>query len=278
MKRIPSIYEIMLRHTNNNARAGSSALRALAVLELVVRARSPLTLEEVTSSCGLPKPTAFRILGMLSEAGFLQRDPINRRYSVGSRLSSLALEIVISSPEHAQRHAILQRLVDEIGETINFTMLDGASAVYVDRVETAAPIRLHMEVGSRVPLHCTASGKMFLSAMSREQVHRILGKSRLPRYTSRTIVDLSTLERQLPKIRRQGYSTDVGEFMEGSVGFAVPVLDGNGRIVATVTIHGPSPRMTVEKGKRYLSQLRQAAKAIADTFVYGREAVKNVDT
>ncbi|MFZ5555667.1 MAG: IclR family transcriptional regulator [Pseudomonadota bacterium] len=256
----------MVQRGKDDPAAGSSSLRVLDVLEQVVKAQRAVTLEEVTASSGLPKPTVFRILALLGNSGFLQRNPLTKRYSVGARLAGLALATMVGMPEHAQRRAILQRLVDEIGETINFTMLDGATVVYVDRVETPAPIRLHMEVGSHVPLHCTASGKLFLSFMDHDQRRRVLGRSRLPRLTERTVTDPAALEQQLKRIRAQGYSADVGEFMEGSIGFAVPVLDREGRIIATVTIHGPSPRMTIEKGRKHLPLLRRAARAVADTF------------
>lgn len=245
----------------------SATLRAFALLEHIVRAEAPLSLDELTQQCGLPKPTVYRILGLLLQGGLLQREPSGKRYAVAPRLSAAALEVLMHSPQRARRHAILTRLVDEIGETCNFTMLDGDSVVYLDRVETSSPVRLLMEAGSRVPLHCTASGKLFLSQLPEKMVRELLGLGPFKRYTERTISEPSTLARELKKIRSEGVGRDVGEYLEGSVCLAVPVVDAKGRVCATVAVHGPAPRMTLKRGREFLPALRQAALAMEATLV-----------
>ena len=244
----------------------SSTLRAFTVLELVAGAKTPPTLDELTRASGLPKPTVFRILGVLVRGGFIQREGREKRYAVGHRMSALSFQMQVNSPVRAQRHAALVRLVDEIGETCNFTMLDGNEVVYIDRVETNATVRLHMPVGSRVPLHCTASGKLFLANMSRDEMHRLIGPGPYHRYTERTITSPAAIERRLMKIRSTGVGADIGEYLEGSVCVAVAVRDVNGRIYATVAAHGPVPRMTLKKGYEFLPAMRAAAAAIAGTL------------
>jgi len=217
----------------------SSTLRAFSVVELIANAEAPLTLEELTRLSGLPKPTVYRILGLLVRGGVVAREAFDKRYFVGPRLSSIALKVQMHSPARAWRHSILVRLVEEIGETCNFTMLDGHDVLYLDRVETSSPVRLHMDAGSRVPLHCTASGKLFLSQMSPTQLRKVLGNGPLKRYTDRTITSLDALEKALRKIRADGVGTDIGEYLEGSVCLAVPVTDRDGRYCAMVAVQGP---------------------------------------
>ncbi len=248
----------------------SSTLRAFTVLELVAGAKTPPTLDELTRGSGLPKPTVFRILGLLMRGGVIQREGQEKRYAVGHRMSALSFQVQVNSPVRAQRHAVLVRLVEEIGETCNFTMLDGNEVVYIDRVETNATVRLHMHVGSRVPLHCTASGKLFLANMSHSEMHGLIGLGPYHRYTERTVTSPAALERQLMKIRSTGVGTDIGEYLEGSVCVAVPVRDANGRIYATVAAHGPAPRMTLKKGQEFLPAMRAAAATIASTLAPGR--------
>lgn len=252
--------------TGNLEEPNSTALRAFAIMEYVVRAEAPVSLDEATQGCKLPKPTVYRILGMLQRGGLLQREPFTKRYSVGPRLSTIALEVMQNSSVRAQRQGILRQLVDEIGETCNFTMLDGNEVLYLDRVETSSPVRLHMEPGSRVPLHCTASGKLFLSQLSPKQLYQLIGKTPLKRHTQRTITDPKVLERALKRVRAENVGVDEGEYLEGSVCIAVPVTDTNGRMYAAVAVHGPAPRMTLKKGMQYLPALRRAAGAIAATL------------
>lgn len=244
----------------------SATLRAFGVLEHIAAADEPPSLEELTRAIGLPKPTVFRILRLLARGGLVQRDVHQKRYLVGERVAALALDVQMRSPRRRERRAILARLVEAIGETCNFTMLDGTEVVYLERVETSANVRLHMKAGSRVPLHCTASGKLLLSELPLTQVRRLLGPGPLPRYTPRTIVGMAALERELMRIRTSGVGTDSGEFLVDSVCLAVPVRDGQGRMCAAVAVHGPAPRMTLKKGYGFLAAMKDAAEAIGATL------------
>ncbi|MBU6483268.1 MAG: IclR family transcriptional regulator [Betaproteobacteria bacterium] len=246
----------------------SSTLRAFALLELIASAETPPSLDDLTRASGLPKPTVYRILGLLSRGALVQREPFEKRYVVGSRVSALSLTVQVRSPMRGARHAILARLVEEIGETCNFTVLDGSEVLYVDRVETSANVRLHMKAGSRVPLHCTASGKLFLAFLPPAQVRTLLGPRSLKRYTERTITDFAALGRELRKVRASGIGTDVGEYLDGSVCLAVPVSDPQGRICAAVAVHGPAPRMTLKKGIEFLPALKRAAASISSTITH----------
>jgi IclR family acetate operon transcriptional repressor len=241
----------------------SATLRAFALLELIAAADQPPTLEDLTRASGLPKPSVYRILQLLIRGELVEREVSAKRYIVGPRVAALSLAVQIRSPQRRERHAILSRLVDEIGETCNLTMLDGNEAVYLDRVETAAIVRLHMRIGSRVPLHCTASGKLFLAHLPSPTVRRLLRAAPLKRYTERTITSADSLERELARIRAAGVGTDSGEFLDGSVCLAVPVVDSRRRVCAAVAVHGPAPRMTLRKGYTFLPAMRRAAAAIA---------------
>jgi len=241
----------------------SATLRAFALLELIAAADEPPTLEDLTRASGLPKPSVYRILQLLIRGELVEREVSAKRYSVGPRIAALSLAVQIRSPQRRERHTILSRLVDEIGETCNLTMLDGNEAVYLDRVETAAIVRLHMRIGSRVPLHCTASGKLFLAHLPAPTVRRLLRAAPLKRYTERTITSADSLERELAKIRAAGVGIDSGEFLDGSVCLAVPVVDSRGHVCAAVAVHGPAPRMTLRKGYTFLPAMRRAAAAIS---------------
>jgi IclR family transcriptional regulator, acetate operon repressor len=244
----------------------SATLRAFAILEHIAAAEEPPTLETLTRAIGLPKPTVFRILRLLVRGGLVQREVHEKRYLVGERVAALALDVHMQSPRRLERRAILARLVETIGETCNFTMLDGRDVLYVDRVETSANVRLHMQTGSRVPPHCTASGKLLLSELPAARLRRLLGTGPLPRYTPRTIVSVLALERELARIRASGVGTDIGEYLADSVCLAVPVRDAGGRMCAAIAVHGPAPRMSLKKGYGFVPAMRHAAAAMTATF------------
>ena len=193
----------------------------------------------------------------------LRREPLSKRYSLGPRMSQLAIDVMRRLTSHAQCHAVLQELVDKIGETCNLTMLDGNEVLYIDRVETPLPLRLHLEIGTRVPLHCSSSGKIFLSQMSAKQVHRLLGKAPLTRYTDKTITDPAMLNEEIKRTKATELGTHYSEFIDASVALAVPVADARGRIYAALAVHAPSSRMSIELAMKHVVTLRQAAKVIA---------------
>lgn len=236
--------------------------RALLALEIIARAEEPPTLNEVVTTIGLPKATTHRFLRLLEKLGYAQRTIDGKRYEVGHRLTSLAIDAMRHSFTLAPRRAILSALVDEIGETCNITMLDGAELIYLDRVESDWPLQIRLKIGSRVPLHCTASGKLFLS-LAPAPLRRALFQSHpLFKHTPRTIVDLSALETELDRIRQTRIGTDDAEFIEGMTAAAVPVMDAKGRICATVAVHGPTVRLPLTRAIALAPALLKGAKAI----------------
>jgi IclR family acetate operon transcriptional repressor len=243
-----------------------ATLRAMTVLEAVVAAERPAALADLAPAVRLPKPTLYRMLSMLETAGLVMRDPGARRYAPGPRLAALGRNVMLNAVVRTGRRVILSRLVEEIGETCNFTMLDGAEVIYVDRVEAAWPLRMSLAPGSRVPLHCTASGKLLLAMLPKAPRERITAQLSLTRYTDTTITDRRRLDAELARVRAARYSTDNEEYHAGLVCLAVPVLDERRRACAALAVQAPVSRMPLERTLSYLPVLRKAAGAIAATL------------
>ena len=239
-------------------------LRAFALLEHVAAA-GPLTLSEAARDSGLPKPTVHRMHAMLEDAGLLLRGS-DGRVSPGPRLARFALDTLLNAAVRAPRHAILASLAEAVGETVNLTMLDGSEVVYLDRVEAAWPLRMTLAPGSRVPLHCTASGKLLLATQPAARRRRLIGALDLARFTDRTLTDARALDAELARIRRRGYATDNEEYLAGLVCVAVPVVLASRRTAACVAVHAPVARMSLDAAIAHLPRLRDAAEAIAQTF------------
>ena len=245
---------------------GSTTARAFAVIECVAASADPLALPDLVGATGFPKSTVHRLLLLLESEGLLAREPDGKRYVAGPRLAALALAALRNSGNRAERRAVLQELVDEVGETCNFTMLDGDEVVYLDRVEARWPLRLMLAPGSHVPLHCTASGKLFLALMPTARRRRLLAAAPLKRLTDNTITDRNRLLRELERIRAENIGTDDEEFLAGLTAVAVPVFDARGRILATVAVHAPSSRMGIAKARTHVPALRRAAAKLAGTL------------
>jgi IclR family transcriptional regulator, acetate operon repressor len=248
------------------AGASPPAIKAFAFLEAVANAQRPLSILDFSVLLNVPQPSAYRIVQMLVNEHLLAREPGSRRYAPGARLARLGLGLVSAWVRSAPRQAILRELSKSVGETCNFGILSGDNVVYLDRVEAAWPFGLRFEPGSRVPLHCTSMGKIFLSYLTVESRMRLIEVSSLHRYTANTITDPAMFERELKKIRECGISIDNEEFLAGVVCVAVPVRTPNGSVVAAIAVSAPVARMSLKMGLTHVPLLQEAAKKIEATL------------
>lgn len=246
--------------------SSSQMLRALSMIQAVAESSRPLSVVELVEILDLPKPTVHRIAIQLEEEGYLQRSPIDKRFKIGRQLKNLAFDILSNNSVGAARHAILQALSEEIGETCNCTMLDGNHTIYFDRVETNWPIKIALHPGSKLPLHATASGKLFLANMKPKDRQRLLRAAPLHRHTDRTLVSPDLLEDELKKIKEEGVGYDNEEFLTGMVAIAIPVFNNENKVCFTVAVHAPTIRMTIENLRQYIPSLRKAASALASSY------------
>ncbi|HVZ01868.1 MAG TPA: IclR family transcriptional regulator [Dongiaceae bacterium] len=245
----------------------SVVFRVLDLIQLVAASPQPMTLAEIGTALKLPKPTVHRLCVRLEEARYLTREPGRHRYRVGSATERLAFNAIRRGSASVQWRLILERLVDDIRETCNFTAPAGNEVIYVERVESRWPLRLHLEVGSRVPMHCTASGKLFLACMDAERRKRMLESLALTRMTDRTITSRDRLEEEIAAVATRGYSTDDEEFILGLVAVAVPVADARGRVVGAVACHAAKARLDLPHALEHLARLRAAAEEIGQTLI-----------
>lgn len=131
--------------------------------------------------------------------------------------------------------------------------------VYLDRVETHWPLRIQLPVGTQVPFHCTASGKMYLSSLRLDKLDRFLHSTQLKKHTDHTITSPDALKEELARTRERGYSVDREEFMEGMTAVAAPICDDQGRLLSTLSLHAPTQRSTLEVLEKELHRLQDAA-------------------
>lgn len=239
-------------------------LRLLLLLEELARVGAPITPTAANDMLGLPKPTIHRLFHTLEEEGFLQRDIDGRSYAPGVRLRRFAGAILSTTRIRMLRQAVLSALAEEVGGTCNIARPERHAMIYLDRVETKWPLRIQLPVGTEVPFHCTASGKMYLSTLKPRLFAKYLGIVRLEAHTDYTLTDPDALSSEIDMIRDQGYSTDNQEFMTGMVAVAVPLLDSQQRLMSTLSIHAPLQRLNMDDLKKHLPRLQAAAAELSE--------------
>ncbi|MET0929234.1 MAG: IclR family transcriptional regulator [Aeromicrobium sp.] len=200
--------------------------RTLAVLAALATYSDGVSLEEITSAVGSPKPTVHRALSALRRAGFASQDGLGR-YVLGDHFLRLAFAHHEGRPDHVRVSATLQALAAHYGETVHYTVLEGDTVVYRSKVDPPrGAVRLTSVVGGRNPAHCTAVGKLLLSyeLPDRPAVEAWVAARELERRTDRTLTTVDDLHDEFELIRARGYSVDDQENETGINCLAVPAF------------------------------------------------------
>ena len=234
-------------------------LRLLMVLEALAEAGAPVTPTEVNQALGLPKPTIHRLFSTLEAEGFIQREIDGRGYSPGSRLRIMSAGIMSSLRIRTARQAILTALAEQINETCNISLPDRDAMIYLERVETKWPLRIQLPVGSRVPFYCTSAGKIYLSSLDDKHLKGYLNAAELTPRAANTMTTPEAVMAEMKRIRKNGYSTDNEEFMDGMIAVAVPIRDAFGRLVSSLSFHAPLQRLSLEEAIGHVGLLNEAS-------------------
>jgi DNA-binding IclR family transcriptional regulator len=242
---------------------GSAVQRSFRLMQVLAQADGAVPLADLADQVDLPRPSAHRLLQQMEEVGFVRRDLSGRGYTVGPAWLRLAVEALGAAARRPPIRDLMRQLVDEVKESCNLGIVDDHEVLYLERVECDWPLRMQLSAGSRVPLHCTAAGKLLLAAMPLARRTRLLSMLKLDRHTDNTIVTPEALEAECAAIRERGFSVNAEEYHRGLIGIAVPVRRADGAVVAALSIHAPIFRMSVEEAQRHLPRLRAAAERIA---------------
>lgn len=251
------------------AKPTKRSMRVLKVIEKLSTATHPQTLSQLSLRTGVPKSSLMRLLDDLVYERYVIHMPGKKGYALGPQTYQLALA-TLRAPELLQAcRVVLERLVGVTGETCNLNALVEDSVKYLARVESSGHLRLQLRlpVGTHVPLHCTASGKLFLAFTSEPVLSKLLDRLDLIRMTPQTVTERDRLEASLPAIRAQKIGIDDEEFIVGMVAVAVPILDKAGTMVAALACHAPTAQASLQHLKNQVPHLRSAARELSDILL-----------
>ncbi|MDR7540560.1 MAG: IclR family transcriptional regulator, partial [Armatimonadota bacterium] len=218
-----------------------SADRALRILQVVADHGHPLGLREVSQLVGLHASTTYRLLATLRARGFVEQESAGGRYRVGIQAFRVGNAFLAAADLRDRLRPVLATLAARSRETANLVILHDTEAVYIDHIVSVNITKLFTQIGQRVPLHCTAVGKVLLAYAPDQE--DLLRRLRLRRFTPYTITTAAELRGALAAVREAGYAVDREEHELGVACVAGPVCDADGRVVAAVGISGPSARV-----------------------------------
>src|SRR3954452_8135212 len=227
--------------------AVQSVDRALTILELLAR-EGEAGVTEIAGDLGVHKSTAFRLLATLESHRLVEQVGDRGRYRLGVGNLRLAgattarLDLVTEAPP------VCRQLGTDTGETVNITVRSETSALYLDQVAGSSALQSHNWVGQHIPLHATSNGKGLISELSEAELKKAVRE--LPRLTDKTVTRRAELRTQLEHIREVGYALVVDELETGLTAAAAPIRNAHGDIIASMSISGPTFRLTGEKLER----------------------------
>jgi IclR family pca regulon transcriptional regulator len=218
-----------------------SLAKGLAVLEAFSEAEGPLTLSEVADALRVNTTAATRLCYTLTEMGFLQRDE-NKRYSPTPRVLRLGHSAVSRLGWYGIARYYLESLFAEIKETVNLSVLQDAEVLYVITIRGKEYLPFHIQVGTRLPVHCTAMGKVLIATAPFADMKATLDKLDFRPLTAHTITSLDKYMAELDEVRMNGYALNDEELSVGNRAVAAAVTDKNGYALAAVSIGAPTGR------------------------------------
>ncbi|HEY2066443.1 MAG TPA: IclR family transcriptional regulator [Gemmatimonadaceae bacterium] len=239
------------------------------VLALFTPERSEVSVVDAAALLEWPRSTAYRLLGQIAAVGFLDRDDQTGLFRLGIRLAGLGELAQRSTSLQRLAQPVLRQLSQDTGETATLLLLVNGEGLAVLHSESSLPVMAKGVLGQHWPLHASAGGKVLLAWRPEEEA-RALVKRPLKRYTSTTIATFALLDRELKQVRRRGYGTVRGEFLNDVWGVAVPVFNHRDELEGAVTLGGPRPRVNRERLPELAGTASVAGERLSRALGYAR--------
>lgn len=249
--------------------ANQSTEKALAILELLAQSPEPVRLRDLSLALSINASTALRFLTTFQNCGYVDQEPDTQRYYLTYKICRLANQVSSHTQLPSITHPYLQRLSEQFEEVLCVSVERDMTMVYVDVASGPEQTLMSLQrVGNTSPMHCTGNGKLLLLNYGPEQLDEMIRRKGLARYTPNTITTREGLERELERIRREGFAYDNEECEIGVRCLACPIYDHTGKVAAGMSVTGPASRMTDEKLERIRGRLAEAARKISQAFGY----------
>lgn len=225
-----------------------SVVKTIAILEALAK-EGELGLTDLATKIGSHKSTVYRFMCTLCEQGYARRDTDTERFSLTLKIFELGMGVFGRVDLVKLAAPVIARLSATTEETIHLATLDDQRLVYLSKVESTHSLRVGMQsrVGMSAPEYCTGVGKVLLAWSDTDLLEAYLSRCQFVRYTEKTITDRLKLAAELQAIRNQGWAMDDEEHEYGVRCVAAPVRDIQGKVVAALSVSGPSVRMSYER-------------------------------
>ncbi len=234
--------------------------KGLNLIETLAENKDPCSVSELARLLRSPKSSVHFLLRALSERGYVEQEPDTKRYFLTLRLWEIGTRVLGRFELRRIASPYLASLAETTSETVNLAILDHGEVVYIDKIDSALPVRAYIPVGGRAPVYCTATGKAMLAYQAEDVILKLTAS--MKPYTDKSARNAVELRKELKRVRDVGYAFNRGESEDSVRGVAAPIWDSSGRVVAAIGVYGPAARLPPKK----LNSLANAVKAASVTI------------
>ncbi|MBM7556859.1 IclR family transcriptional regulator [Halanaerobacter jeridensis] len=245
-----------------------SVNRSVNILEELSKYEDGLGVTELSNRLDVHKSSVHRLLSTLLYRGLVEQNEENGKYELGLKIFELGSRIFNELEVREYAKPYLEQLVKKTNETVHLVTLDQGEVLYLDKVSSPETITMASQIGARAPIHSTAVGKAIAAHLEEKRVEEIISKKGMPKRTENTITELEEFKENLGLIRERGYAIDEIENEAGIRCIAAPIFDYDGKVVAAVSISGPTIRVTQDRISNLANQVTETGLQISYRLGY----------
>jgi DNA-binding IclR family transcriptional regulator len=248
---------------------------ALKVIQMFTDKKPVWGGRELANELNINHTKIYRILETFEKNHFIYQDPETKKYSLGMASLKLGMTMYSGLKTKDVIRPILKELSVKTGESVFLTILDRDEGITLEAFEPENKVKFSVSVGSRAPLYVGASYRSILAYMSEDFIDYYIRTQDLKKYTKNTMSEPDQLKKELIRIKEQGWAISEGEYTPDIVAIAVPLFDGNQKVIGSVTVSGPVYRMSDEKVSQSLNLLMETRDELSEILDTYQLLVKN---
>jgi len=242
--------------------------RTIDIIELLATSPQGMGVTEIGAKVNLHKSTVHRLINVLARRGYVEKDPKQGTYKIGFKFIEISSLYMNQLELKTEAFPFMRRLAEQTGQVTHLAILDGFDVVYIEKIDVVRSLRLYSQIGKRVPIYCTALGKVLLAGQNESIRKSILDSIKYEYFTENTIVDKNVLLKQLDEAEKRGWAADNEEYEPGIRCIAAPVKDFTGKVIAAVSVTGEKSIVSEEKDEQTVRLTVEAALGISKRIGY----------
>jgi len=239
---------VKMMEKNRKSSSIQSIERAFSIIDFL-DSMGEMGISEMSRHLSLERSTVHRIVSTMKNLGYLTQNPMNAKYSNSFRFFEIGNNVVKRLGLRQQCAPFLRELSEQTHEAVNLAILDGNMVIYIDKIESKSTIKVDLSVGKRFPPYCTGLGKALLAWLPDNRIDEILGAPPFRRFTPNTLTTRKAVKEELQKVRKNGFSVDDEEYVQGLLCIAAPVRGSSGEVIAALSVALPKFTNSIEEEK-----------------------------